>query len=581
MVIIFAKSLLLTISIISAGNLIWTKFFPYSFNKDTINKYLESGILGAIFISFISFIFNFFIPLDLKFNNILFLFPIIFFIFYKNNKKDLWKLIKLVLIISLISTLLLSYSNFYRPDAGWYHIPYTKLITDHKMIIGSVSLHWAFGTHSILQYLSAFMSNSLIGATGILYANSILPSIFFVFFIYNFFLEKKLILKIFLFLIIGVFFIEMNRYSEYGNDNLGHLYFFYLVYIFLIQLINKTKISNLENSNKFFLVALFGFFIKTTQIFSIFIPLYFFFKKKLFKKIKFFPFLSIIVLLLWLAKNIFVSGCLIYPVQFTCLEKLSWYSSKSNSLISAKESSQFTELLQKGYFHKDKSNLADKENYLKNFNWLKNYFEKGFYKNITKKFDLFLVFIFLTILLSLILSRNFKANLNNECKNNKLVFLLILNLVSLLIVILKIPDGRFFLGYLTYILFSIILYAFHLLRKSISKLMLIKSMNTMLIILSIIFTLKNFNRIIYKSESVTAEVSLQPKFTKDEVKNLKVQINNKKVLNFVIADSDNIYFSNKKYDCVYSASPCIANQKIFESIKIDEKYNYIILKVKN
>ena len=87
MIIIFAKSLLLTISIISAGNLIWTKFFPYSFDKDIINRYLESGILGAIFISFISFIFNFFIPLDLKFNNILFLFPIIFLFFTKIIKK--------------------------------------------------------------------------------------------------------------------------------------------------------------------------------------------------------------------------------------------------------------------------------------------------------------------------------------------------------------------------------------------------------------------------------------------------------------------------------------------------------------
>ena len=294
-----------------------------------------------------------------------------------------------------------------------------------------------------------------------------------------------------------------------------------------------------------------------------------------------FPFSSIIVFLLWLTKNTFISGCLIYPVQFTCFEKLSWYSSESNSLISAKTSSQFTELLQKGYFHKDKSNLSDKENYLKNFNWLRNYFEKGFYINVTKKFDLLLIFIFLTLFLSLILSRNFKGNLNNECKNNKIFFLLIFNLVALLIIILKIPDGRFFLGYLTYILFFIISYTFHLLRKSISKLMLIKSMNIMLIILSIIFTFKNFNRIIYKSESIKAEVSIQPKFTQNEVKNLKVQINNKKVLNFVIADSDNIYFSNKKYDCVYSASPCIANQKIFEKIKIDEKYNYIILNVKN
>ena len=111
--------------------------------------------------------------------------------------------------------------------------------------------------------------------------------------------------------------------------------------------------------------------------------------------------------------------------------------------------------------------------------------------------------------------------------------------------------------------------------------MLIKSMNIMLIILSIIFTLKNFNRIIYKSESEKAEVSLLPKFEKNEVKNLKVKINNNKELNFVIGNSENIFFSNKKYDCVYSTSPCIANQKILKSINIEEKYNYIILKPKN
>ena len=130
-------------------------------------------------------------------------------------------------------------------------------------------------------------------------------------------------------------------------------------------------------------------------------------------------------------------------------------------------------------------------------------------------------------------------------------------------------------------LFSLILYTLHSLRKSISKLMLNKSMNIMLIILSIIFTLKNFNRIIYKSESEKAEVSLLPKFEENEVKNLNVKINNNKELNFVIGNSENIFFSNKKYDCVYSASPCIANQKILKSINIEEKYNYIILKPKN
>ncbi len=579
MLFIFAKSLLLTFSIVATGNLIWTKFFSYNLNGTIINKYLESAILGGVFLGLISFILNFILPLKIIFNNALFIFPILF-LFLNYKKKEIFILFKLIVVISFISTLLLSYSNFYRPDAGWYHIPFVRLITDYKLIVGTSSLHWAFGNHSILQYLSAFLSNSITGATGMLYTNSILPSVFLLFFLYNFYNEKKLILKIFLFLIISIFFIEMNRYSEYGNDNLAHLYFFYLIYVFFIQSLKKEKISNAESSSKFFLLAFFGFFIKTTQIFTIFIPMYFFIKKKLFKKLKFYPIFSTTIFLLWITKNILISGCLIYPIQSSCIEKLSWYNSKSNNLISVHEAAKFTELLQKGYVFENKTIMMSKEDYLKDFNWLQNYFLNGKYKIVSKKFDLLLIFITFTLILSLILSRNFKDKLKIKIRLKELNIFLIFNITALMIIILKVPDGRFLFSYLVFCLFALTLFILNLFRKLISKRILYKSFNIMLVVLSIIFFTKNLNRILIKNESLSAEVSLKPEFNKKDVDFINVKINDKKQLDFIVAKSKNLYFSNQKNDCVYSPSPCIANIKILQNIKIVEKFSYLVLQIK-
>ena len=579
MLFIFAKSLLLTFSIVATGNLIWTKLFSYNLNGTIINKYLESAILGGVFIGLISFILNFVLPLKITFNNALFIFPILF-LFLNYKKKEIFILLKLIVVISLISTLLLSYSNFYRPDAGWYHIPFVRLINDYKLIVGTSSLHWAFGNHSILQYLSAFLSNSITGVTGMLYTNSILPSVFLLFFLYNFYNEKKLILKIFLFLIISIFFIEMNRYSEYGNDNLAHLYFFYLIYIFIVQSLKKEKISNAENSSKFFLLAFFGFFIKTTQIFTIFIPMYFFIKKRLFKKLKFYPIFSTTIFLLWVTKNILISGCLIYPIQSSCIEKLSWNNSKSNNLISVHEAAKFTELLQKGYDFENKTIMMSKEDYLKDFNWLQNYFLNGKYKIVSKKFDLLLIFITFTLILSLILSRNLKDKLKIKIRLKEFNIFLIFNITALIIILLKVPDGRFIFSYLVFCLFALTLFILNLLRKLISKKILYKSFNIMLVVLSIIFFTKNLNRILIKNESLSAEVSLKPEFNKKDVEFINVKINDKKQLDFIVAKSKNLYFSNQKNDCVYSPSPCIANITILQNIKIVEKFSYLVLQIK-
>ena len=102
----------------------------------------------------------------------------------------------------------------------------------------------------------------------------------------------------------------------------------------------------------------------------------------------------------------------------------------------------------------------------------------------------------------------------------------------------------------------------------------------MLVVLSIIFFTKNLNRILIKNESLSAEVSLKPEFNKKDVEFINVKINDKKQLDFIVAKSKNLYFSNQKNDCVYSPSPCIANITILQNIKIVEKFSYLVLQIK-
>ena len=86
MIFIFAKSLLLTFSIVAAGNLIWTKFLSYNLNGSIINKYLDQqfreGVSGLI-----SFILNFIFPLKIILTTLCFISNSIF-IFHYNKKRN-------------------------------------------------------------------------------------------------------------------------------------------------------------------------------------------------------------------------------------------------------------------------------------------------------------------------------------------------------------------------------------------------------------------------------------------------------------------------------------------------------------
>ena len=51
---------------------------------------------------------------------------------------------------------MISFDTENRPDAYLYHLPYSQILNDYKIITGVSNLHFRFGHVSIFQYISSF-----------------------------------------------------------------------------------------------------------------------------------------------------------------------------------------------------------------------------------------------------------------------------------------------------------------------------------------------------------------------------------------------------------------------------------------
>ena len=201
--------------------------------------------------------------------------------------------------------MILSYDTIYRPDANLYHLPFTKIINENKIIFGISNIHFRFGHISILQYLNANFYNFLFKENGIIIPAAIIFSSFVLYF-YNEIknnAEKNKIYTFYIFLLLAYMLYGYNRYSEFGNDTISHLYFFLISSYFLRD--NYKENINTVDFNKIVLLSFFCFMLKTSLIFVFIIPLYIFIFK--FKKIYIFNLFNIFILLIsfsWIIKNL-------------------------------------------------------------------------------------------------------------------------------------------------------------------------------------------------------------------------------------------------------------------------------------
>jgi hypothetical protein len=429
--ILFLQIFLLSLFLALCGFLIKKTIF----NSNDVENFEENCLFGFLLIGFVALFINFFYPLNLFFNNIIFLLLIYFAFklgFFNQNKK---KMIKNAVYISSLSFILFIYSNVNTPDALLYHLPYSRLISEHKIVIGASNIDFRFGHISIFQYISSFLNNSLFGTNGVLLPVAILVSNFlfycFKLFINDFKKNSSRIKSYFIFLILIISLYSFSRYSGYGNDAQAHIYYFLSIIYLLEFFLNKKSILNFQ---KILVLSIFLFLLKPFFIICTLIPILIFFmykKKNMILKSKTFIFI-LTFFLLWLLKNFLTSSCLIYPLKFTCNTYVLWSSNNVEKI------SLQGEAWAKGWPQNTDKNL-NQDKFIKNFNWLNSWTNVHF-KIIIEKLSPIIIFIFLNYIF-FYFTKCLKKNYQN--KNSFYYYLLFLiNLIFVFIWFWKIPLYR-------------------------------------------------------------------------------------------------------------------------------------------
>ena len=533
-------------------------FTPYGLIllKDKRTKYdlffySSQLIFGVIILSFCSLLINFFLPLN-EYLNTLFI-VVSLFLLIKNQEIYLKKnFIYFLLISSLLIFLLINESNTYRPDAGLYHLPYINILNNEKIIFGLSNLHFRFGHISVIQYLSAISNNLLFGINGIVFAPAIIAVAVIINFTSIFFNKiKKSEFDIHFYFCFGVLifiFYKMNRYSEYGNDGPSHFLLFYLLSQTL-NLVNKLQIKELGNT---IVVAGFIFMNKITLSIAGIVPILFLNKKNLLKilKIKRIYFIFIF-LLFWIFKNIIVSGCIIYPLEITCLKKLTW-----SNLEMVKYVSNENEAWTKNWPDSNK-NLSH-EDYNKKFNWISDW-KKNYLPKLIKILAPYLIIL---IIISIYLNSESKKKFNTSVAPKKVFLILTLLFFSICIWFLKIPLLRYGQSFL--VGFIALIFAISCTDLKITK-KKERLFYAMIIFGFIIFSSKNILRFV-KNENNYNNFPW-PKYLSHNDKNELIELEE-----YII--NKRIFYKAKNGLCMYSEPLCSGMEQKF---KVSEKNSYLIL----
>jgi len=471
--------------------------FGYGFfflEKFKLLKYFQMNIfgimlMGLIFCGFAAQFLNFFFPLTNFFiytSFILSLYIIFkkrnFFNIFKKKKYNLFFIFTFILIFLLV--ILQIYGSDFSDDLNHYHLSSIINSDEKKYIIGSNFLHNLYGTSSIWLTLHSFLNFNEYNLQGIHILNGLSFFLILSYFFFEIREDKSLNqnLKIFRIFLIFFLLLKYTRLKEFGIDRPA---FIFIIFFIDILIKHADKIFNSINEKKLYdliilllIISIFIFFIKIIFFpILIFLILSFLFIKKKININFFFDFrvyFILFILFQYLIKNFLISGCLIYPVKFLCINNLSWHSSEilDNFLIN-------TEVFNKS-FNSYTGSLEATE-FIKNFNWV----ESWVLRTKNELLDFFGV-----ILLSLIFSYIcFKITKKNKyTRENYIIFFILL-------------FGLIFYFYIWFFYTPIIRMGHHIFIIFIILILLLinfffktKERTNLTIILTIIFFTLNFSK---------------------------------------------------------------------------------------
>ena len=549
---IFIFSILTNFLYFCCGSLI------VSNNKCSFHNQFYIYFIGVVLISFISLVINFFTPLTHLINSTIYFSIIAAFAVKAKfiiNKKH----IKFLLISSFITFLLIIYSTVNRPDAGLYHLPYISIINENKIIFGLSNVHSRFGHVSILQDLSAANNNYLFLENGISIPLASIVSFFYLYFFYDIWkvIKKKTNLNLSnffsLFILIYIAF-KIARYSEFANDAVAHLSFFYL-----ISYILKSNIKEID-FKKIFLISVFTFINKPTLGIIFIIPISIFFFQNSFRLNKVFFLLfsfPTFLLYLWLIRNIIVGGCAIYPVKITCIENLPW--TNIQQIVNANIEGH---AWSKAWPDRTNQNLSMEE-FSKNFNWIHAWNKK----HLRHILNIIIPYISILFFIILYIKVKFKSSevINNKDLNLRFFICLITCGIGTLSFFLFFPLYRY--GY-SYLIALISLFFILIIKNKLSIKENIPVFKFIFISCLVVIIFKQGIRILnnYKNTPWPNIYTLDSNgkiYTKTKIK----------------IDNNFFYYLADKGDqlCMYSKSPCTSYS--LEKLNYSLKRTYLFLTV--
>ena len=486
-VIFISAYLFLLFSILGYGIF----FYRLSFEKlDDLSheNSIYIGFYGLFFVTLISLFTSLFLSHNLLHNSLLHIFGVFYFLTIKiKNKKEFSKIIFFISII-VFSALLISKTH---DDFSYYHFPFTKYLTENKIIFGMGNINHGYNLLSSLFFLNSTFYLPLIGYYSFHYS-----TVFFLIF-FNFFIFKEILnpknedLVKFLFILAFSFFnLSFNRIAEYGTDKPGQLLISILV-IKLIQIVlfnkEKEKISKI-----IFLLPLLAYCISLKTYFLPYIILgliIFTLKPDVIKSLKSifnsksFIFFSLI-LIIYFFHHFVSTGCIISPLAATCFEdQFSWARKDMIKLSIWVE--QWSKAGAGPNFR-----VENVQDYIKNFNWVPNWAEKYFYIKVLDQ----LAILFSSIIVLFLIFKDFKFNQKNRIKlDKKLIFFYILILIIFLTWFSKHPTLRY--GGYAIVFLIISVPASVLISNFKNRNFFNKRLKFFIIFVIIVFNFKNINRI--------------------------------------------------------------------------------------
>ena len=457
------------------------------------------GIFGLFFLSIISSYTHIFFPHNYLHNILIIILGLFFTFFFikKSNLKIFIELKYILIIFSLIFIcLIMSKTN---EDFPYYHLPNSLQFAEQKLQFGLGNLN-----HGFKHISSIFMLMSLnylpFFKVYLFNLSNFLFYFFLILFCLNEIFKKKQkilnanISQILISLILILFLTKFSRLAEYGSDIAAQIIIaIYIFYLFEI-LFNK-KLNNNQKKLYYKISIILIIFAVTLKfilvIYSLFfISVLFFIKKDILHEILLSRFLIFIFspVIIFIFFNYSSTGCLIYPIEKTCLNNFKW--SLSNDLV--QYMNFHYEIWAKG--GKGPGFIVnDQESYVQSFNWISHWYHNYFLGKVT---DYLLTTFLIIIIFSLFFLKEIKINKKNFLNFNKQYFIFYsFTIIIFLIWFLNFSTIRY-AGYI--IIYLLIIFPFIIYinkRVNLHDKLSFKKLSIIFLISFSVFLFKNISRL--------------------------------------------------------------------------------------